>query len=108
MSKSAVLVAAALLCAPLVSASTVGADFAVSIADTGCPVPATDAGCTLRVGEVPDAEPLALAEPADFKDAAAPSILSPTRERDGRKPLVPALGALLAMIILLPRRPTSP
>ena len=121
MIKAAVFAAAALACAPLVSASTTGADLAIG----GGPAPAEvachlasglDPACTLRVGEVADAAPLALPDPAGapdtgfaFKDAAmAPAtILASNHEHDGGKPLVPALFTLLALVVLLSRRNTS-
>ena len=119
MLKPAMFAAAVLACAPLVLASTPepqAADIACRATNTSGPA------CALRIADPvdalvpPDASPGALADlpeagaPAstaiDFKDAAlAPAILASTRDRSDDKRLLPALFALLAMVILLRRRP---
>lgn len=119
MIKPVVFAAAVLVCAPLVSASTSDTVLALApaVGSEACHAAALDAGCSLHVGDpsVPASLALAAAEPAelsdtglDFKDAAqAPSTIVSTHEHDSRKPLVPALMALLAMVVLLGRRPTA-
>ena len=92
-------------------------------------VQAMDLGCALRIvdtnndGTISAAELASLASPApvvdwmplrpprstglDFKDAAIEpgSVLPATLDRDTSKPLIPALFALGAMVVLLRRRP---
>ncbi|MEP6504632.1 MAG: hypothetical protein ABJD97_14935 [Betaproteobacteria bacterium] len=93
----------------------------VSTLDMGCALRIVDAGSdgvlplvdTAATGPAPVvadwADPRTGPAPGDFKDAAiAPaSILPATLERDRTQPLIPALMALAAMVILLRRRPIS-
>jgi hypothetical protein len=134
MHKVALLVATLFACGPDAQASTVELKpSAPPAADASCRLAASlDMACAPRIADAdaggngdtalvdspgPDAASAvadwdatpASASAGDFKDAAATpgTILHAPGERDRPQPLIPALIALAAMVILLWRRPTS-
>ena len=131
MFKVALLASTLLAAAPMAMATNNELDPGVLPAgDSPChPVQSLDLACTMRVidansdGTISAAELASLASPApvldwtplhpprstglDFKDAAIEpgSVLPAMPERDTSHPLVPALFALGAMVVLLRKRP---
>jgi hypothetical protein len=132
MLKVALLAATVLVAASMARASNsaVGAGAPLSNDAPSCDlVQSLDLGCALRIvdtnsdGTISAAELAKLALPApvvdwaplhpprstglDFKDAAIEfgSVLPATLDRDTSHPLIPALFALGAMVVLLPKRP---
>ncbi len=131
MLKVALLAATAMVAASMAMAGNIAVESgALPAGDTPCHlVQAMDLGCALRIadasgdGTISAAELASLASPApvvdwaplhpprstglDFKDAAIEptSVLPATLDRDTSHPLVPALFALGAMVVLLRKRP---
>ena len=131
MLKVALLAATAMVAASMAMAGNIAVESGAPPAgDTPCHlVQAMDLGCALRIadasgdGTISAAELASLASPApvvdwaplhpprstglDFKDAATEptSVLPATLDRDTSHPLVPALFALGAMVVLLRKRP---
>ena len=130
MFKVALLAATLLASVTMTRATTAETDLGGAQAvDASCRlVSSLDMGCAMRIVDAGGTAATALLDPAvpappvadwsdtrpnatalNFKDAAVgpASILPATLERERPQPLIPALAALAAMVILLRRRPSS-